>query len=515
MLGRLLAHEVRLGLRLGSGAARWRWLAGLLLVGAVPVALGWAAASGLASAPDVPPPAVLALLVTAHLLMLPLMASLAAVQVLRTFHDRNDLDLLLAAPIAPAQVFLAKALAVCWLVAMPFLVMLGPFILFAMGHGHWRWGGALVVLLASATIATGLGFWLVAHLITRLGPRRARVAVHLGSAALGASVFIASQAQAFGSRLAGGRDELLASLASLLPPPPLDFAGQAMVGEPGQLLAITALAAASLALASGPAARRLAVRVEDREGPQRKGRQHWPASALTALAAKELRLLWRDPETLAQVLLRFIYLVPLVLLALDDGASPTAAATRLLAGSVALAAMAASSLAWITLCAEEAPDLVAAAPVSARARNAVKLGTACGLPLAALVPLGLWTLSLDVRAGLLMLPLALAAALSMALLQGWHGPRGPRAVFRKRPRALLLMGFTEILMAGLWAATAMFAHGRSPLLVWPVLAIVLILVVGRLTRPAGVSFSFAEAVGAQAGAASRFNETARDSTSRN
>jgi ABC-2 type transport system permease protein len=476
MLARLLVHEIRLGLRLGTGAARWRWFAGLALLAAAPVALGYSVAQGLASAPDRPGAPLLSLLVLVHLLMLPLMASLAAVQVLRTFQDRADLDLLLAAPVAPTRVFLAKALASCWLVAMPFLVLLGPFILFSMAHGHWRWGGALLVILASATIATALGFWLVAHLIVRLGPRRARLAVHLGSAALGACIFIASQAGAFGSRLMANREQLFDSLAGLLPPPPLDLAARAMVGEPLPLLAFAGLAAASLGLAAGPAARRLAVRTQDREQPGPGRRQRYPASPHAALATKELLLIWRDPETLAQVLLRFIYLVPLVFLALQEGSSPGLAATRLTAGCVALAAMAASSLAWITVCAEEAPELVEAAPVTARARAVTKLAIACGLPLLALTPLSLWTLGLDAGATPLILLLAPPAALSMALIQSWHGPRMPRSAFRKRPRAMLLMGLVELLVAGLWALAAVLARSRPDMLAW-------------LARPAGPVFS--------------------------
>lgn len=483
MLARLLAHEVRLGLRLGAGAARWRWLAGFALLAAVPAWLGLVAARVLASAPDTPSPPALSLLVLAQVFILPLMASLAAVQVLRTFQDRADLDLLLAAPIPPAQVFLAKALASCWLVAMPFLLIFGPFILFSMAFGHWRWGGTLLVILASAAIATGLGFWLVAHLIARLGPRRARLIVHLGSAALGAGIFIASQTGAYGSRLMGSRQALLASLASLVPPPPLTLGARAMVGEPLPLLAFALLALAALGLAAGPAARRLATRAQDRDTPVPPARHRYPATPRTALAVKELQLLWRDPETLAQVLLRFIYLVPLVFLVVQEGGDPVRAATRLAAGAVALAAMAASSLAWITLCAEDAPELVEAAPVSAAARTATKLAIACGLPLLALSPLALWTLALDPAATLLMLLLAPPAAASMALLQGWHGPRMPRSAIRKRPRALLLMGLVELLMAGLWALATVLARTRPDALVWPLLAIGLILFVGRASSP--------------------------------
>ncbi|WP_439534296.1 ABC transporter permease [Polymorphobacter sp.] len=479
----LLAHELRLGLRLASGTRPWRRALALLLVLALPVGIGWIAARALATAPDTPSAAGLGLLVMAHALMLPLMASLAAVQVLRTFRDRNDLDLLLAAPVPPRRVFLAKALAVCGLVAMPFLVMLAPFVLFSIGLGHWRWGGALIVLVATATVATSLGFLLVAVLTASVGARRARTIVHLGSAALGASLFIASQAGGLSSSMAGSRAGLVARLAANVPPPPLDVAARAMVGDPGALLALVALAIAALLLAAGPGAARLARRNEETAPLRSACRGHFPASPLSALLTKELRLLWRDPETLAQVLLRFVYLVPLLLLALRDGTPADVAAGQILAGGVALATMAGSSLAWIIVCSEEAPELVEAAPLPGWQRAGAKLALACGLPLLALAPLMVWLIILSPPAAAALLPLALLGAASMALIQGWHGPRLPRAAFRKRPRAMLLMGFVEIAVAAGWAFTATLVHRQHPLAWLPMLFVALVVLVAWAGRP--------------------------------
>jgi ABC-2 type transport system permease protein len=442
------------------------------------------AARALANVPDQPSAAGFGLLVMAHAFTLPLMASLAAVQVLRCFRDRNDLDLLLAAPLPPRRVFLAKALAVCGLVAMPFLVMLGPFILFSMGHGHWRWGGALLVLLATATIATALGFLLVAGLMRWLGARRARVAVHLGSAALGASIFIASQAGGLSRGAAGGRTVLLTNLASVTPPPPFDLAARAMIGEVIPLLMLIGLAVVSLWLAAGPGAARLARRDEEAATVRTQSRiRAFPSSPVMAILSKEMRLLLRDPETLAQVLLRFVYLIPLLLLATREGTQPGTAAGQILAGGIALATMAGSSLAWITLCAEEARDLVEAAPLSRRQRAGGKLALACGLPLLVMLPLLVWLLALSTYAAVLLLPLALMSAASMALVQNWHGPRMPRNAFRKRPRAMLLMGFVEIGMTGAWALLATLLYRLSPLTLAPALVIAAILFGAWSARP--------------------------------
>lgn len=200
---------------------------------------------------------------------------------------------------------------------------------------------------------------------------------------------------------------------------------------------------------------------------------------MTALVTKEVRLLWRDPETLAQVLLRFVYLIPLLFLATREGVADASVARQLLGGGVALAVMAASSLAWITICAEEARELVEAAPVPPWRLNGAKLAVAIGLPLLALVPMAVWLATINAFAGAMMLPMAALAALSMALVQSWHGPRMPRTAFRKRPAALLLMGLIEIGMAGGWAAVATLALLRTPWVLAPLAAIATVVGVAR------------------------------------
>lgn len=486
-LSSLLRHELRLGLRLGSGGSRRRWIAGLLLVASAPVFFGWlmarAVTSEAAGGALAVSPAAITMLFAAHAMMLPLMLSLASVQVLRAFRDRGDLDLLLSAPMPPERVFLAKALAASWMVAMPFLALLGPFILFSALYGQWRWFGGFGVLIATAATATGLGFVVVAGLIGWLGGRRARMAVHLGSAALGASIFIGTQVSGLAGGAEGGRTALFARLSAAVPPPPLDWPAQAALGAPGPLLALLVLGAASLGLAVGPGARRLAAHEVEADNPRGVRRAiGFTARPMRALIGKELRLLYRDPETLAQVLLRFIYLVPLLFLATRADADPATVTRQLLAGGVGLAVMAASSLAWITVCAEEARELVEAAPMARWRMNAAKLAVACGLPLLALSPMAVWLASLDLAAGLAMMPLAAAAALSMALVQGWHGPRVPRTAFRKRPAALLLMGVIEISMAGAWAGLAVLGLSGNPWLLVPLAYIIFVVAVARALK---------------------------------
>ena len=104
---------------------------------------------------------------------------------------------------------------------------------------------------------------------------------------------------------------------------------------------------------------------------------------------KELRLLWRDPALLSQVGLRVLYLVPLCY-ALVQGARFGHGVT--LASGVALvsvvAAQVAGSLAWITVSAEDAPELLASSPLGGERIRLAKLGSAL-IPLAAIMAIPL------------------------------------------------------------------------------------------------------------------------------
>lgn len=136
------------------------------------------------------------------------------------------------------------------------------------------------------------------------------------------------------------------------------------------------------------------------------------------------------------------------------------------------------------MCAEEAPELIEASPLSPFQRNATKLALACLLPLLALLPLGLWLLSLDPVAAAMLLPFGLLAGASMAAVQGWHGPRTPRTTFRKRPRAMLLMGVVEVVMAIAWAVAASFICRAHPAMPMPLIAIIVLLLLAWISRPA-------------------------------
>lgn len=459
----LIRHEVRLALR--PGGARTRWLARaapLLLLAAIPVAIGIALAVGLAWAlrHDRHAPAAATLLGPLGLAvagLLVLMVSTAMVAVLRTFHDRGDLDLLLAAPVPPARILAAKALGVAATVAAPFMLLVAPFAVTSALLGFPRWLGGLAMVAVDAALATALAIAIIAGLFTAIGPRRARVAVQLAAAAVGGSVFLASQAP----NLAPGVARRLYAAIERPWPPPLDWPARAVIGQPLPLIAMIALGVAATTVATRSGARHLVAAGTTGPGTAtaRTTVVRFRAGLLRVVVAKELRLIARDPELITQIALRLIYLIPLAALLLrgthDPGPAIAAAAT-------AFAGLLAASLAWVVVAAEDAPDLLAAAPREPAAIARAKLVAATVVPLALVGIAAVGAAGATLWAAAVTLVMGTVSAVTAALLQAWFGRPASRSAFRRRQRGSFVVAIGEIVLAGAWSGTASLLVRGSP-----------------------------------------------------
>ena len=405
-----------------------------------------------------------------------LMLSGACVYVLRSFHDRGDLDLLLAAPIPPARVLAAKSVAVHAAVALPLLILSSPFVVASMVMGHVGWiGGSLMIILA-AIIATSLAFVIAGGLFRSLGSRRARIVIQAGGGIFAASIAILGQTPTF----MPDRFDRLKAMIRPPPAPPFDFPARAMFGSPLALAVIAVLAVAAALAAARLAARNLA----DAEPiPVVGAVSHTPrrfrSGIWRVLLEKELRLLWRDPELLSAVALQLAYMVPAFGLIFAGG---TVSTSRLVAATVLFSAMLPSSLGWLTLSGEDAPDLIQAAPVPAVVVRRAKMLAAC-LPslLLALIPLAV-IVSRDPLAVLVTVPLCLIGAWCAAQQQVWLGKPQKRSTFRRRQSGSMLLAISEYAMAGGWSGTAALLVQGSPFAPLPALLSVAVLGISWLVR---------------------------------
>ncbi len=439
----LVWHDVRVRSR--SRPNRLGRRLALTVLAILPIIAGIALAWQVRSAPMLPESAV-GMVAAALLGLLLVMLSSAYAHVLRLGRDRGELELMLSAPLPAARVMAARIAGVQAVVALPFLMLTTPFFLAAAATGHWRWLAGPVVVVTVALIATALAL-LIATLLERLlGPRIATTVAQVVGVGLAAMVFALGQAPNFAPRWFSAQLQTLQTP----PPAPLDWPARAVFGELAPLLFMCALALAAVAIAIEIAAARLeaappAPATIERRAPAAR----FGGSPFSVLYGKELTLLWRDPELITQIGQQLVFMVPVVALIFADGRITP---ERMASAGVFLGGALASSLAWLILCAEDAPDLIATAPVTRVEALRAKLAAVLTPPAAMVLLLALFVTIRAPGAALLMLPMALTAALATAAMQVWTKAPAKRSAFRMRYRSSLLMAVGEFVVLGSMAA---------------------------------------------------------------
>jgi ABC-2 type transport system permease protein len=362
---------------------------------------------------------------------------------------------------------------------MAFAVLISPFLLPLAIFGHWRWLAALPVLAALALSASGIGLALAVGLFTLIGPRRTRAVAQVLAAIIGAAFFLVSQTQTLLGAKGGSMVMRMVSAAASSPnlrlPPLADWPLRAVLGDPVPLAAMLAIGLTVFLGVAAWLSRRFADNATAAQGADVGQRQAagatlatFAAGAFAATFLKEFRVLRRDIALLAQVLLRTLYLLPATFLVVRNaGAHQVFALPVGAAVVVFLAGQVASSLTWITVSAEEVPELIAAAPASTASVRGAKL--LAGLaPLIAMLAVPLAVLVwFSPLAGLAATIGSAAAAMAAGLINVWHPSPGKRSEFRRRRAGSLLTGIGLMLITLTIAGATGLAAVASPFAVAP------------------------------------------------
>jgi ABC-2 type transport system permease protein len=400
-----------------------------------------------------------------------LMLSQTLIAAVNVFYDRGDLDLLLSSPVAPIKILAVRAVSMSISAIMIFALILAPVLVPVAVLGHPAWLAAYAVLAAISLTATGLGLALALLLMSAIGPRRTKTAAQLLAAAIGAAFFIASQIQnILGEERAGGfwmRIFQGVGDGRIDLPPYASWPARAALGEPVPLLAVVLTGVGVFAASVVLVGRRFAADAAAAKGAASPGRARAPAGvgafrvgAFSSLLSKELRLLWRDPAMLSQVLLRVLYIPPLVFLVLrnaggDGVANPALAGAA--AGLVFMAGQVAASLSWITISGEEAPELLAMSPAPAGTIWRAKLAAALiPISLIMIVPLVALAWFAPLTAAVSALGCA-ASAVSAGLVNIWLQKPGKRNDFRRRKGSSLEATLAELVVAFMWGMAVFLA----------------------------------------------------------
>jgi ABC-2 type transport system permease protein len=388
----------------------------------------------------------------------------------RTLQERGNLDLLLASPLPARLVLASRAIATAANSFGSAAILMLPAANVAAYLQGPAWLGAYPALLGLALIGTSVGLAVAIGLFLALGPRRARLVSQLCAAVIGAAFLLTMQIAAI--LPAATRSAISDYLANLGAGTLLDPAAivripvAAFRGEPWAMVSLVAfslaLFAAIVVLLSGSFVRaglRAAGAPSD-AGADRpdQGARHlrFGSSLGQTLRRKEWRLLWRDHNVFAQLSLQIIYTLPLVVVLLR-GVENIPLVIALAPAIVVISAQIAASLAWITVSGEDAPELIAAAPVH---RSEVELAkvTAIAVPVVAIVALPFAGLALlSPYVALLAALFAAGASVSTVLLNLWHPMPGNRRGMLRRHSQSKIMALLEHLMALLWAIAIVFA----------------------------------------------------------
>jgi ABC-2 type transport system permease protein len=485
----LLRHELRLGWRGSHGARIWILAAFGALLWAGEHVAAWALLSfapperWLAGAA----PALIGITVFVLLLMLSLTFALAV----RAIYDRGDLDLLGSAPVSPASVYAVRAVGVASGGVALMAFFWTPFPHVAMWMGHPRLLLGLPVLAAMGLACAALAFAGTLVLARVLGVRRARSVAQVLGALIGGLFVIAMQ---FPNMMPAETQRTIAAWAKspeglawgrtwLGPDSPLAWPARALLGEPIPALALIVLGLAIfVAVIRGTqhAFMESAQRAGEAGGARREGRglERFRTGLARAVIVKELRLIARDPLLIGKTLLQLLYLVPLVIVIARKSTAQVLAGPAL----VVMLSTLAGTLAWITVSAEEAHDLLRSAPV-ARSRVAIyKVAAAVIGPALLAVPLIAWY---ALRAPLDALVVAIYTALALAtsaIIELWTTKPARTRDLATRHRENRSTNLIEALASMGWGAACYFTLKPSFLVVLGLVAAAGMLVLAWVMR---------------------------------
>jgi ABC-2 type transport system permease protein len=356
-----------------------------------------------------------------------------------------------------------------------------------------RWLAAYGVVISMGAAAAALAVALTVALFRAIGPKRTRLAAQIVAAVIGAAFVIGLQvaailSQGTLSRFAFLQSETLVALApdvtSLVWWP-----ARAMLGDWQKLAAVAAVSSMLLGAAIFFFSARFgehaiaAAGVANARVRQTRSAAFSNASPKRALRRKEWTLLRRDPWLVSQTLMQILYLLPPALMLWRGYGEGSGVFAVLVPVLVMAAGQLAGGLAWLAISGEDAPDLVATAPVPASFLIRAKVEGVLGAVGVVFAPL-LAALALISPFQALVAAAGMAIAVVAAtLIQLWFRSQAKRSQFRRRHTSSRVATFAEAFSSIAWAATAAFAASESLLALAPALLGICVLVVARTMSP--------------------------------
>ncbi|MGB6538047.1 MAG: permease [Xanthobacteraceae bacterium] len=423
-----------------------------------------------------------------------LMISQAMEAITRAFYARSDLDLILASPVDAKKLFVVRIATIALATTMMALPLGGPFIDVLIVRGGWRWLGAYGLIAAMGAAATALALALTVALFRMLGAKRTRFVAQVVAALIGAAFVIGLQVAAILSYGTISRSAVLQSPALLGMAPGegsmLWWPARAALGDGLALFCVLAASFLLLAVAIVLIAPRFADYAlaaaavgKSRAVPARRNAFRARRSPRAALRRKEWILLRRDPWLMSQTLMQMLYLLPPALMLWRSFDRGSGALQLLVPVLVMAGGQLAGGLAWLAISGEDAPDLIASAPVPSRLVLAAKFEAVLGAVAMIFAPLLAALAIAAPRHALIAGGGIVIAAASAAAVQFWYRSQAKRSVFRRRHVSSRLATFAEAFASIGWAAASALAAAGLWLAVAPAALALMVLGGARLMSP--------------------------------
>jgi ABC-2 type transport system permease protein len=406
------------------------------------------------------------------LAMFMLMTSRSLAGGVQALYTRGDLDLLLSSPVDRRAVLGVRMGAIALTVALETALLVWPFANVFVLFGHFAWFKAYILVPAMAMLATSIALALTLLSFRTLGPRRTRIAVQILAVAVGMGIMLAlylprmlGAGPAPGTGRSRGADPFSAGMDTLMRTSgdyrellvtPAQWVMQGFVPTVAFLLASTGLLALTIHLAGD----RIVSAMTAIAGGGRKSRTVAAAASApqfhhgfrTVIVLKELKLIVRDPYLIAQLLQQGLFALPAAFALWSAGRTSGMPMPWLTL--IIVAAALAGPLAWITITAEDAPDLLASAPVSRAALTRAKIEAAllpvlpfCILPLPFLLRTHPWFAFCTTFC-------ATGAALCAAVINMRNPVATRRDSFKQRHKGNGGRGFLEVVSLLFWVGAA-------------------------------------------------------------
>ena len=393
-----------------------------------------------------------------------LMMSQAMESVTRAFYARSDLDLILSSPVASRRVFAVRIATMAASTVLMAVLLAAPFINILVWRGGPRWFSAYGVVIAVGALAAGLAVALTVALFRTIGPKRTRFAAQIVAAIVGATFVIGLQIAAilsYGtlSYFTFLKSDLLVSLVPAIESV-VWWPARAVLGDMTALAAVLSggilLLAAAIALFSARFGDHAiaAAGVSDSGVMQRRWHSGFRrVSPRATLRRKEWTLLRRDPWLASQTLMQLLYLLPPGLMLWRAFGSGNDDLVLLVPVLVMAAGQLAGGLAWLAISGEDAPDLVATAPIPANWIVRAKMEAVTGSVALVFAPfIAAMALASPHDALIAAGGIAVSAA-SATLIQLWFRIQARRKHFRRRQTSSRVATFAEAFSSISWAGT--------------------------------------------------------------